>query len=338
VAIFGNGYNSDSGKVALFVLDLKTGALLRSLVVDDVTKDDAPKDDAPKNGLAAPATLDHDRDGYADYVYAGDLTGRLFRFDLRATNPDDWSVDFGGKPMFDAGPTQPITSAPVITPVDINGVATVAFGTGRFLGAGDRTDQNQQALYGVRDAWVGKAGGPSIPITPSQLTEQKVLTQTDLNGRTVLTVSNEPLLDTSLGWRLPLESLGAGARVVATPILRGNTLVLMVIIPSTDDCASGGSSVMLALNALTGGRQPFVAIDGNGDGILDEKDYLNSVVISGVSFDGIASLGGIQNNPGGTSTIQISSSENGGIGKDSQWTLDNSGEPRLGRLSWELLE
>jgi type IV pilus assembly protein PilY1 len=162
VVIFGNGYNSRSGKAVLYIVDIATGKLIRK--IDTGAGDD--------NGLSVPALIDVNLDRCIDYAYAGDLKGNLWKFDLRANRPDQWGVAYGEdfdrdgvidasqgdrpQPVFQAGPQQPITGRP-----DIMAMAgacapqapgyMVIFGTGRYLGASDRNDTHRQSIYGIWD-------------------------------------------------------------------------------------------------------------------------------------------------------------------------------------------
>ena len=44
------------------------------------------------NGIYYAASADLDGDNITDYVYAGDLLGNVWRFDLTSTNPANWGV------------------------------------------------------------------------------------------------------------------------------------------------------------------------------------------------------------------------------------------------------
>ncbi|PID41282.1 MAG: hypothetical protein CR981_03815, partial [Proteobacteria bacterium] len=163
VVIIGNGYESYRKAAALYIIDLETGDLVRRIVAHE--PDPATTKDC--NGLSMPAISDLDLDGSADLVYAGDLLGNLWKFDLRDPDPAQWDVFFqdtdGSKqPLFRAknkqGYRQPITMKPVVTsPCVFNGKGKmVIFGTGRFIGEKDLDDVSVQTLYGIwdwSDAW-----------------------------------------------------------------------------------------------------------------------------------------------------------------------------------------
>jgi len=149
VVIFGNGYNSANGHAVLYVLDVD-GTLIRKI--------DTLVSDSSDNGLSSPTVIDLDEDYKADVVYAGDLEGNLWKFDLHDTDPANWTVAFGGHPLFTAkGPGsntsdyQPIITKPAVMSHCQEHGFIVNFGTGKFLGEGDRTDMDVQSLYGIWD-------------------------------------------------------------------------------------------------------------------------------------------------------------------------------------------
>jgi type IV pilus assembly protein PilY1 len=48
------------------------------------------------NGLATPAPIDADGDGDIDRIYAGDLLGNLWAFDVSDANPSNWKIALPG--------------------------------------------------------------------------------------------------------------------------------------------------------------------------------------------------------------------------------------------------
>ena len=246
-AVFGNGYNSASGKAVLFVVDLADGSLIKKF---DVGGTD--------NGLAAPSLYDADGNGTTDYIYAGDLQGRMWKFDVTASTESGWEVAFSGDPLFTAvGPSgnpQPITAAPELgaPPAGVGGVM-VYFGTGRFFVNGDMTDHTVQSLYGLLD------DGTAIHGTDRSLLQaQQILTEgPDTSGRTVRTVSKNPVSYASQrGWYLdllPLSGTKQGERVVSTPRRQFQRVFYTTMIPSDDPCRFGGDSWVMELQPDTGG-------------------------------------------------------------------------------------
>ncbi|WP_417521983.1 pilus assembly protein, partial [Marinobacter sp.] len=102
VALFGNGYNGDSNKSSLFIVDLATGALIKELNTGAGSA-------ANPNGLAAAGTASFpDADAITRYAYAGDLLGNLWRFNLKG-DASGWSVEKLLTAQTPAGNSQPIT-------------------------------------------------------------------------------------------------------------------------------------------------------------------------------------------------------------------------------------
>ncbi|MDZ7828342.1 MAG: PilC/PilY family type IV pilus protein [Halofilum sp. (in: g-proteobacteria)] len=170
-AVFGNGYNntepdgsaSSTGNAVLYIVDVATGELIRKIDTGVGTADDPENNNRP-NGLATPAVVDTNGDSVADYVFAGDIFGNLWKFDIRDSNPTNWGsyVESGNAPapMFtavspDSGdPRQPITSRPQVGrhPAGLGGLM-IYFGTGKYIGSDDNTqiDQDTQTFYAVWD-------------------------------------------------------------------------------------------------------------------------------------------------------------------------------------------
>ncbi|MDL2285958.1 hypothetical protein LJC24_00775 [Desulfococcaceae bacterium OttesenSCG-928-F15] len=95
VVIFGNGYESVNGKASLMIVGLKDGKLIRKIEVPAREGCDEP------NGLSAVALLaDDDRTIFR--VYAGDLHGQIWKFDLTGNSPASWDIGNGGNPLFTA--------------------------------------------------------------------------------------------------------------------------------------------------------------------------------------------------------------------------------------------
>jgi len=153
IVVFGNGYNSENSSAVLFVLDPTDGSL--------ITRIDTGVTNC--NGLSSPALLDVNFDDKVDYVYAGDLQGNIWKFDLTSSDFNDWAVAYADaddvpQPLFQAqgpaGSLQPITIEPEIMPhcgyPDLPGFMIV-FGTGKYLGASDFLDTSTQSIYGIWD-------------------------------------------------------------------------------------------------------------------------------------------------------------------------------------------
>ncbi|MGD9044554.1 MAG: PilC/PilY family type IV pilus protein, partial [Desulfobacterales bacterium] len=144
IVIFSNGYNSVNGHAVLFILDPASGELLKR--IDTLV--------GTCNGLSTPIAVDVDNNNTVDYVYAGDLKGNLWKFDLSADDYNLWDVAYssGGTPMpLFSTPGQPITTKPSVMYHCEKDGYLVTFGTGRYLGVADLSDTSNQGIYGIWD-------------------------------------------------------------------------------------------------------------------------------------------------------------------------------------------
>ena len=135
--------------------------------------------------MSAPAPVDVDGDFIADYIYAGDLFGNLWKFDVRAANPVLWASAYGSvadpRPLFvamtsvsDDETRQPITTRPQVgfhpTVAD---TYMIYFGTGKYFEVSDNQTAGQitQSFYGV---WDQKDASLTTPITRTDLLQQEI--------------------------------------------------------------------------------------------------------------------------------------------------------------------
>jgi len=120
------------------------------------------------NGIAFVAAADPDGDNTVDYVYAGDLFGNLWRFDVTSSSPLNWGASsFGASatpaPLFVTTPSgssygHPITTKPVVQAAfraDGQPAVIVNFGTGQEYPmtpvSSTSYASGQQSIYGVWD-------------------------------------------------------------------------------------------------------------------------------------------------------------------------------------------
>jgi len=141
--IMGNGYNSTDGLPVLLIQSLSAQGRPLYKVKASCTAADPGDCVKAGNGLGQLRAVDVDGNGTVDIVYAGDLMGNLWKFDISNIDHTKWKVAYNANPMFRAvGPTgaaQPITSAPVVVP-NPKGGFMVGFGTGKNLTDDDTKD------------------------------------------------------------------------------------------------------------------------------------------------------------------------------------------------------
>ena len=340
--VVSGGYNSGnaSGHAFLFVIDAETGALIRKIDTGAGTA-------ASPNGLSPAAAIDTNGDGIADYVYAGDLNGNLWKFKLSDAAPASWVVGNATLPLFKAaGLSISITGRPDVTKFPLPGGGhLVVFGTGRYMGTGDNTDTSAQTEYGVRDNDLGAT------VTLAQLQEQTIQTllATGLNGRPYrLTthavgpakdaavtgdsaISRADYIGTKKGWYMKLPS--AGERSIGNARFRGGRVIFTTIIPNVSNpCEYGGKSWLMELDAITGNRFDSPTFDTNGDTDITADDLIAGVNTSGESLDGIASDAAISGTSKGTTPVEdkYSNTSDGKINR----IRETAGKAGQGRVMW----
>jgi type IV pilus assembly protein PilY1 len=333
-AVFGNGYNnteadgnaSSTGNAVLYVVDMETGSVIKKIDTGVGTSAD-PTGTSRANGLATPAPVDVDGDRVIDYIYAGDLFGELWKFDVNNSDPANWGIAYGGSPLYVAkdasGVPQPITSRPEVGLHPVfktgsvffaNGGYMVYFGTGKYIETNDNdtSGAQTQSFYGVWD--------PDRSTLPPSLDRDHLLQQS-INGQVMTTIGgldfdvrlvsdntivwrDDPLVDSGgdMGWFMDLIDLGAtpldneGERQVTEPILRPDgRIVFTTLIPSGTTCVFGGSGFLMELDATDGGRLSDAPFDFDNDGVFDLVDNgFGEIVVPG----GVRSKVGAPSTPG----------------------------------------
>ncbi|MBX2808619.1 MAG: hypothetical protein KTR20_08300 [Cellvibrionaceae bacterium] len=312
-AIFGNGYNNSGDATAkLFIL------LLDNLRDDDPENDyitletdagfmvnnncfDARSD---CNGLSTPTVLDLNGDAMVDRIYAGDLHGNLWAFDLSSVVASDWGVahrDTGAaaRPLFVACAEtdsadcpkvdrQPITAKPSVRRHPYRrGVSTspnlmVYFGTGQYIADNDTTDTRLQTFYGVWDAGSAHGDLRKTDLVAQQMTSTVSGRERMLSQHSVAYSIGTP---SNFGWHIDLSEGGAaaldGERVVGDALLMGDVVFFAAITPSTNICDGGGESFIMAADANTGGLAAFQVFDVDGNNRFDDP------IVGGVFSDNI---------------------------------------------------
>lgn len=266
--IVANGPNSTGNRAVLYVLDITNGSVLAEINTG-VGSAAAP------NGLMTPRGWDSDGDGTLDYVYAGDLLGNLWRFDLSSTNDAAWENAGNRLNMFTArdaaNKPQPITGSPTLA-IDPQSYKTwVFFGTGRFLNQSDLTRPDGSKNTDVQ-TWYGLIDGGANITGRAQLQQRSVVAATSIDGRPVRAFEAAGVLDTATkkGWYvdlvMPPSNTAEGERMIGDSSVIGTTLLAASIIPNADACEFGGRGFINAINAFTGTSvtQPFFDIDGDG--------------------------------------------------------------------------
>jgi type IV pilus assembly protein PilY1 len=295
-AFIANGYGSNSGVAALYVLDVRDGSLIKKIVIDSTET---------TNGLSS-VKLKVNSSNVVQAAYGGDLKGRLWKFDLSATSTDSWGVAFSGKPLFTTagGATQPITAQPLLADNSLGG-KQIFVGTGKFNETADKTNKDLQAFYSVWDA-----DGGSGQLTFSSLQAQTITgVFSGSTGQFVTTTQNDTTYPGEKGWYLPLVYNNAltGERVInQASLVLGRIIFTTASVDTTDPCSSFGTGKLVELDAFSGKMLNYAVLDTNADGVVDSNDTISSgVVFTG----GIPTLNAIVNG----ATRKIVNDSSGGI-------------------------
>lgn len=285
VAVFGNGYDNPSNQAKLVIADLATGAILKTISTD-------AGDAASRNGLSEVVPVSLNRDGITDYVYAGDLLGNLWKFDLQGNTVNQWDVAFKQgsqpRPLFQArdpdGVAQPITARPLVVE-DPAGGQMVLFGTGQFFREGDQfVDANTQiqSFYGVRDTGTRITDDRDVALVEQQIILEELLQFTRPDGtvleRAVRATTNHAV-GSEEGWYIDLIHDGnvEGERSVTRAVFRNGYVVFATLIPDADPCGTGGKSWLMELRAFDGARPNEPVLDLNEDAEFDSADTVTFV-------------------------------------------------------------
>ena len=161
-AVFGNGWCSatdqangnckmtDTGEAGIYLMlvDPSSGAITFKFL--NTSKGSV----ANPNGIGEVTPVDLDKDNIVDYIYAGDIQGNVWRFDVTGNSVTDWEAQTP-KNVFTTAGTQPITTKININ-IDNDKRVMLNFGTGKrnlgYLTSADSYATGTQAIYGVWDS------------------------------------------------------------------------------------------------------------------------------------------------------------------------------------------
>jgi type IV pilus assembly protein PilY1 len=283
-AIFGNGFGSTSGDAGIFVMTLDpTTAASTFYYLSTGTA-------GSNNGIAFASAADLDGDHITDYVYAGDLNGNVWRFDLTAASESSWAVTPG--PLFKSSSATPITTAVVLASgaASAGGVQQlmVLFGTGEKTNLTTTTPTSYQSgtqtLYGVWDwnmaSWNSQSAATYASLTATQANTLGLtatnhpVQKSNLQGQVVTinpTTLNRDIMNNAtpcwansagctssstaeFGWYIDLP--GAQEQVIYSPELVAQALTVNTIVPAGNTPTSctnlADTGYTYVVSALTG--------------------------------------------------------------------------------------
>ncbi len=319
VVIFGNGFNnteadgnvSTTGNAAIYVVDAFTGALIKKFDTQAGMAED-PTGANRANGISRVTPIDVNGDFKADYLYAGDLFGNVWKMDVTSSNSASWAsawkTGVKPRPFYTAkdagGVAQSITTSIAVKrhPEQID--QTIAlFGTGSYFWVNDSSTTQPQTFYAIWD------DNTAAQYDRSNLLEQRILNVQNVTGvdgidrefRVTSSADIDPATyqidwTNHKGWFMDLTE--SGERVNVEPVLRGNRIIFVTLTPNADPCSAGGSSWIMEVDANSGSRLLTPPFDVNGDGIISDLDIVNFAGDAETITSGVRSKEGIVAKPG----------------------------------------
>ncbi|MBT9541198.1 PilC/PilY family type IV pilus protein [Thiobacillus sp.] len=340
-AVFSNGYGSADKQAGLFLVQVDNPS---NYYFIDTKYGSA----AAENGLSTPKLVDLNNDRIIDAIYAGDLQGNVWKFDVSASFAASWRIAQGSvaapQPMFVAkdgtggsAVRQPIQAQLGVTgpPNGVSGKAMVYFGTGRYFVDGDSTVTDKQSFYGVLD------DESLTTYDRNNLWTQSIVYQGIENSQEVRVTSNAPAYwSTKKGWVLDLvapDNILRGERVISPPLLRFGRVIFNTLEPSVTDPCLQGSSWLMELDAETGGNLDYSALDIDGDGDFDSDDFVEGYASGAFAAAGVRSGSMTLNQPtvvsAGSKEYKFSSNVGKGIG-----VITEKSGSTAGRTSWRQIQ
>lgn len=304
--IMGNGYNSTNERPVLLIQYLDGAKELKRISAAAIGSTNAVQ-----NGLSAPRLVDLNSDGKPDIVYAGDLRGNMWKFDISSTTPSSWGVALSGSPLYIAkdttGNSQPITVPPTVKVNDRGaGGMMVAFGTGRNLTLADRTDVSSQSFYSILDSTKYKnSGGGVISVDPAfpgaaiigraSLVAQSVVSSASgggaYSGNTFSSMTQNTVLYTGAspkkGWYFDLPVVGERLLKASYFYDGSNNIEVLSQVPASSALIGGPTcspspqaekQFRTFLNIMDGRSPSVQLLDKDGDGYYNSADFISGTV------------------------------------------------------------
>jgi hypothetical protein len=263
--IVGNGYNNGGDYQAyLYVINADTGALISAI------KAGTSGTAASPNGLSAPVAIDSDGNGVVDTVYAGDLNGTMWKFNLTA-----------GTSTALLATGQAITMTPGVARHPSGGFM-INFATGAMLTDADAADAT--TIYAAYGIWDG-APAANITLVEQTLTERcytslEEVAPSPCVNRVRTATANQPNWAAGFhkGWKVPLPAgervLGDGSFIENARFyfMSTNPTISTTVLSSTIK----GQNWLMELDYLSGGAKNSPFLDLSGDHQLDNNDRVKN--------------------------------------------------------------
>ena len=294
--VFGSGPNStplgntSTQPARFYVVDLKTGQLLRTFAI--------PKPTPQTIGAFCgnPISVDVKLDYSVDVIYLPTTfveergsrhedKGALYRIITKnKTNPNEWELSMVF--MLDA----PLTSGAAAS-MDEYGNLWVFFGSGKFLSAEDRDDMRTNYFIGLKDSYWN--GGWTNAARPSHyladlLNATNIKVKIDTSGNATVenipgmpNLSFEPFVDSVnrkyKGWYVELRD---GEKSLTFPLVLGGAVFFTTYKGVNDPCGFGGVGWLYVLFYKTGTAYSNAPLGTNLQGYAVTKVQLEGMPAS----------------------------------------------------------
>ena len=333
--IFGNGFGSTSGDAGIFIMTVDPTTAARTFYYLSTSTGSA----ASPNGIAFASAADLDGDHITDYVYAGDLQGDLWRFDLTSATESNWAVTPG--PLFKTPAGQPITTAiagavgspsPGMQqqlmlifgtgqkfPVTNASPATYATGTQSFYGVWDWNMSAWNAMSAATYASLSPAAtglsAPKYSLAQAKLLQQVITVNATTLNRDIATNATPCWAGQAgctgsaaqFGWYFNLP--GTQEQIIYSPVLAAPAVTVNSILPApinpTSCLTIADEGFTYVINPMTGGAfnlafyPPSVQADPN----LNTSSQLDDANAAGIQTNATGTSVVVTTNSGGTSLV-----------------------------------
>jgi type IV pilus assembly protein PilY1 len=320
----GYAYSTDSVGNAVFILDLLTGAPLWSASNAGATLNDPRMTHSIPSGIAV---LDTNNDRLADRLYASDVGGRIWRFDIINGNNLSSLVQGGvlaslggayyGAPTLQQNRRFYNTPDPVL--ISSRGFApfiNIAIGSG-YRGH-PLEDDTRDAFYSVRDFDVWNVRATSDYTVAKTILESQLIDITDTLG---------PVAASAKGWKIEMRRPSwRGEKVLAESVTVNGVVIFPTFTPLSPDpaqpCLARTANKVFAVNAVNG--SPAQRWSESSTGPLGVDDRAKEVDVGGIA----PSLSIFADPIGSTSnSFDPNDSDGDGVPNASDTDDDNDGIP-----------
>ena len=263
VALVASGFNNPGGKGFLYVLNPRTGAVLKKLALPG----DSGSDTNPTGLSTIRAYVLSRKDPYVLQAYGGDLKGNVWRFDLSDPDETKWKAELIAHLVDSNGKVQPITTGIRVEIDQNNNVDRYLFvGTGKLLGQPDLPDVSViNSVYVIKD---GNRNTPEpAPITP--------YSRTNLNTVIGGNIAGFATTPTGRGWYQ--DALRPDAKIVTDVYADVQVVVYAFSYPSSDPCEAILAATLFARDLTTGNSVLESAAGGTGGSVVANVDIVGGI-------------------------------------------------------------